>query len=516
MDVLAGNSNSLHRDQQSNIDALRSQQEIRLRNFRSRSGLVSNSHRAEDSSLSSRGLPRANNLPDTSRSNARLNLRLRPSQRDSVASSLPSQLTSFSRSSPVNHQGTSISNPDLHNAQRETSRTRQSFDFQSALPGTLAGNDARNQASAQDAQLMRELQLLNSLLKENGNPVHTDQLSNQNTVHSEFGTVANHQFGNINNQIHQQPQQLPSIQTHDFSSLTQSHLGLEAQPKIVLLRNRNSAKPLNVQIGNTRLEVLGGQSDSSQLIIQTLQNALGSATTNTAGSPNVISNVQGNSAVQVPSDNLSLINTPANAQQATGQVGANQIPPNTSTILELLKQLQPSSITSGNTGSNNQIKPSVTAANVPGPVNINNIQIPQTTTAPPVPIVTTPLTPSGALRQILGPGVSDAMLQKMAQEILPSELQRIDAIMTGRGQNQGHVTQSDPSNVGILKVGNQTHTFDIGTTKKIKIEQYNNGPRAEVTSIHGSGVFRHRMVTEEPPEYDEILLRKVLQKMSGR
>ena len=88
--------------------------------------------------------------------------------------------------------------------------------------------------------------------------------------------------------------------------------------------------------------------------------------------------------------------------------------------------------------------------------------------------------------------------------------------MTGRGQNQGHVTQSDPSNVGILKVGNQTHTFDIGTTKKIKIEQYNNGPRAEVTSIHGSGVFRHRMVTEEPPEYDEILLRKVLQKMSGR
>lgn len=446
-----------------------------------------------------------------SRSNTQRNTRSRNNFEDNTAASGSNR---FHRNSQVDHRR--MNSNDIHNGQNDMTRSRQipNVPAQSGFQETPTGNDVGNQGLTQDQQLVREMLLLNSLLSESGNIHHNDassrRSSNQNAGSSDFGSFSIHGQNNPHKTLHQ-----PSM-AQDFSSITQQHPGFQSQPKIVLLRNKNPAKPLNLQIGNTRLEVLGGQQDSgSQLIINTLQNAMGTLDTlNGNSNPmqiqnNAINNQNGNSAINIPNGNAFVSNTQANAQQ-TATVNSNQNGPDAKILLELLKQLRstPSASTSISSVSNNSAASSV----IHGQVNVNNAHFPMVTTAAPVPMATTPLTPSEALRQILGPGVPNALLKQMAKDILPSELQRIDAIMTGQ------VQATNPAiDVGILKIGNQTHAFDVGTTKKIKIKQDKHGPRAEVTSIIGGhGISRHGYVTEEPPEYDEILLRKVLQKMSGR
>lgn len=60
------------------------------------------------------------------------------------------------------------------------------------------------------------------------------------------------------------------------------------------------------------------------------------------------------------------------------------------------------------------------------------------------------------------------------------------------------------------------YVFDVGIMKKIKIKQDKYGLRVEVMLIIGGyGISWYGYVIEELLEYDEILLCKVLQKMSG-
>lgn len=60
------------------------------------------------------------------------------------------------------------------------------------------------------------------------------------------------------------------------------------------------------------------------------------------------------------------------------------------------------------------------------------------------------------------------------------------------------------------------YVFDVGIMKKIKIKQDKYGLRVEVMLIIGGyGISQYGYVIEELLEYDEILLCKVLQKMSG-
>lgn len=550
-DLLAGAPDFNPHDQQSALDPTHIQQanRLRLRNFRARSGLSTNSRTStnlraaensknsrgflnrNDNLINSRGFPNSNdNLANSrgafSRSNTRVNTRSRNGFHDNTAAS---GSNSFSRNSHVDHRrltSTDKVQNDLTSTRHASNVAAQ--DFRSDFRVTPIGNGIGNQGLTQDQQLVREMQLLNSLLSESGNTHHSDassrRSSNQNAGTNDFGSVSLQGQNNPHNTLEQ-----PAM-THDFSSLTQQHPGFQSQPKIVLLRNKNPTKPLNLQIGNTRLEVLGGQQDSgSQLIIKTLQNAMGTPETingnsntipiqnNAANNQNGNSaiNIQsGNSAMNIPNGNAFVGNTQSKAQQ-TATLNSSQNGLDANILMELLKQLQSTSSTSTNSVTNNSAATSV----IHGQINVNNAQVPMVTTAAPIPMATTPLTPSEALRQILGPGVPNALLKQMANDILPSELQRIDAIMTGQVQIQSESANPaiDKTNVGILKIGNQTHAFDVGTTKKIKIKQDKHGPRAEVTSIiGGNGISRHGYVTEEPPEYDEILLRKVLQKMSGR
>lgn len=535
-DLLAGAPDFNSRDPQSTLDSnlIHQANRLRLRNFRARSGLSANSrspsnHRATENSVNSRGFPNSNdnsinsrgfvnnndNLINSraalSRSNPQWNTRSRNNFQDNTAAS---GSNNFLRNSNVDHRR--LTSNGVHNSQNDRTRSGQvpNVPVQSAFQETPNGNDGGIQGLTQDRQLVREMQLLNSLLSESGN-VHNNaassrRSSNQNGGTSDFGSISIHGQSNHHNTLHQ-----PSM-THDISSLTHQHPHFQSQPKIVLLRNKNPAKPLNLQIGNTRLEVLGGQQDSgSQLIINTLQSAMGNIDTlNGNSNPiqiqnNAINNQHGNSVINIPNGNAFVSNTQSNAQQ-TATLNSNQNGPDAKILLELLKQLQ--STSSASTSASSVSNNSAASIAIHGQVNVNNAQVPMVTTAAPVPMATTPLTPSEALRQILGPGVPNALLKQMAKDILPSELQRIDAIMTGQ------VQATNPAiDVGILKIGNQTHAFDVGTTKKIKIKQDKHGPRAEVTSIIGGhGVSRHGYVTEEPLEYDEILLRKVLQKMSGR
>lgn len=60
------------------------------------------------------------------------------------------------------------------------------------------------------------------------------------------------------------------------------------------------------------------------------------------------------------------------------------------------------------------------------------------------------------------------------------------------------------------------YVFDVGIMKKIKIKQDKYGLRVEVMLIIGGyGISWYGYVIEELLEYDELLLCKVLQKMSG-
>ncbi|XP_061170391.1 uncharacterized protein LOC133179715 [Saccostrea echinata] len=404
----------------------------------------------------------------------------------------------------------------INNVQQEITRSRPSTvinsrKVQSGFPERQTGNDVRNQQSAQGNHIVREMQLLNSLLKEQSSSINSgvergrDQSSRTRGL-TEFGTLSSDVQGNVNDRH--------LTLTPESSRLSSVQSGSQFQPKIVVLRNQNSAKPLNVQIGNTRVEVLGDQRDpSSQHLIQTLRDTLvssGSRVNNNQVNsipnsfPNANQNVPNSSSIQ------DLLNQLQTASVTSAQSNANHNDPNTKLMHDLINQLQGSSGSSTHSNSNHN---SIAAA-LPGPAIINNARLPVTTTASPVPMVTTPLTPSEALRQILGPGVSDTLVKQMAQDILPPELQRLDAILTGQGQTSNTINKN--TNTGFLKIGNQTHTFDVGSTKKIKIIHDKHGPRASVTSVNnGSGIIRHSMVTEEPLEYDEILLRKVLQKMNG-
>ncbi|XP_062612882.1 uncharacterized protein LOC134274620 [Saccostrea cucullata] len=458
---------------------------VRVRNTRPRLGLTIHSGR---------------NFNDNGRSESGFNSRgfqLRSSAGDSV----DRRRSSFS---------------SINNVRQEISRSStgiNSRNVQSGFPERQPGSDVRNQHTAQGNHVVREMQLLNSLLREQSSSLNSRVESGRDRSSltrglSDFGSLSSDVNANLNDRH--------LSLTQDSSRLSSMQSGSQFQPKIVVLRNQNSAKPLNVQIGNTRVEVLGDQRDpSSQQMIQTLRDTLvspGSSVNNVQVNSNPSSFPNSNQNVPNSNSIQDLLNQLQTASVTSAQLNANQNDPNTKLLQDLITQLQVSP--SSSTQSNNNNNPF--AATATGPQVINNAQIPLTTTAAPVPLVTTPLTPSEALRQVLGPGVSDALVQQIAKDILPTELQRLDAIMTGQGQTSNNINQN--SNVGFLKIGNQTHTFDVGTTKKIKITHDKYGPSASVTSVNhgsGSGIIKNTMVTEEPLEYDEILLRKVLQKMNG-
>lgn len=378
--------------------------------------------------------------------------------------------------------------PNGNNLRHEATRINpltsvHTNDFQSGFPETNLGNIHRNQDPTPGNEVVRELQRLNSLLRNNGPSINSGNtqasaqiLSIQNPTHADIGN-GHSNVPDLSNQL--------SFAPHSSHVVTQQR-DVHPEPKIVLLRNRNSARPLNVQIGNTRLEVLGGRSGSaSQLVIQTVKDAFGSM----GVARNNLQGIAPPIGFENPNQNVPSSFLLHGVNQSQKSLGAPQLPP-----LPLIEQ--------------------ALATAVRDPLNANNLQVPLTTTAVPVPVVTTPLTPSGALRQILGPGISDILLRQMAQDILPPELQRLDAIM--RGQSQLLNTVNNNTNAGMIQIGNQTHALNLGNTKKIKITQNKTGTHAVVSSLNtGGGPLRNIMVTEEPMEYDEILLRKVLQKMSG-
>jgi hypothetical protein len=392
------------------------------------------------------------------------NVFLRNSPADSL-SSIHDGKPSFPNSNNVRHESTRVS-PAIHTS-----------NFQSGFPERAIGNILQNQGPAQNNEVVRELQRLNSLLMNTGPLINSRD------------TLASGQISNVHDARHfdvgSDHQSVPDLFNQLSAAPHSSHTASQSrdvhhQPKIVLLRNQNSARPLNVQIGNTRLEVLGGTSGAaSQLVIQTLKDGLGSqeVTRNNANS------------------NVASVNQNAHGSTLLHNVIQSPKFPGTSPQ-PLIEQPLP--------------------AGARGPVQVKNIPVPlkTKTTDAPMLVATTPLTPSGALRQILGPSVPDTVFRKMAHDIFPSELRRLDAIM--RGQIQVSNPISNNTSAGIIQIGNQSHALNLGNTKQIKILPNRTGSHAVVTSINtGGGPLKNSMVTEEPMEYDEILLRKVLQKMNG-